>query len=431
MDILRSSASIYTTRSQSLKEDSDSLSLSITTSNRSEIKSSQSIIPVVSRSSPVHRKSKKDIKFNDSDKTEYFKEYKSTYDVSKRPENNDGTLNASSYEIHNSQSFVQSTLNKKWFLPSITSSDNYDNEVKTVNNLNNDILELNTAGSSNDYQNGDSIRMHLASLFNSDVIDVKTNNTEKSSISSYSSSISSRVNLGMSLKSLHSQVSTLTESEIPKQQQQQQRLLMHSNSFKKTIIPSVSKTVMKQQRVLTENVTIIPGQIRFKHTNNNDLSNQISSDHNNHNEFLSELFESEISSSIKFPDRFPTSTSHKIYPPLEQIKKLTHDLHESPIAHTKRKLQSRNKKLDENKNKNDIIDIKVRDLLSIPVIMNNSTTLIQPITTSMTTTTTTTSRLLTGSSLKATVKDDNNSANFFFPAVLMVSNPEEELSSDH
>jgi hypothetical protein len=133
MDILRSSALLYSRGGgQSIKDDDDAESLSLSATKRSRMKPSLSSIPAAIRS-PAGMKSRGDaISRSDSDKYEYFKEYKNKYeyDESTIPENN------VPYEVHNSQSFVQSTLSKKWFLPSITSLTPDNNYDETVNDFN-------------------------------------------------------------------------------------------------------------------------------------------------------------------------------------------------------------------------------------------------------------------------------------------------------
>jgi hypothetical protein len=240
--------------------------------------------------------------------------------------------------------------------------------------------------------------MHLASLFSADL---EPKQTDKSSIGS--SSLSSRGNFGASLQSINSQISTLTEPES-------QLLLMQKGT---SSLRENSKSVSTpSKRVATEALTMIPGQIRLKLVNKSSNS----SSHDQHSVFFSDLFESETPS-INFPDRFPTSTSQKTYPPLEQISKLNHDLKESPMALTQKKFQSRGRRRDDKR----VIDERVREVLSIPVIMNSTRPHPKA------------AAGLTGHPLKASSADHNiikegedsiSSSNFYFPAVLMASNPD-------
>lgn len=434
MEILRSSALLYSRGGQSIKDDddADAESLSLSATNRPGTKPSYPSIPAAIRS-PAHRKARGDaaaiLKSEDSDgKYEYFKEhrnkYEYEYDESKIPENN------VPYEVHNSQSFVQSTLSKKWFLPSITSLTTPDNNYdETVDDFNGRGDLISSSEDKNgelliviywmpriiismvmfvEYSIGDSIRMHLASLFSSDL---EPKHSDKSSIGS--SSLSSRGYFGASFQSINSQISALTES-------QSQLLMQKGTSSLRRNIKSVSTP---SKRIATESLTIIPGQIRLKQSSN-------SSSHDQHSVFLSDLFESETSL-IEFPDRFPTSTSHKTYPPLEQISRLNHDLKESPMALTQRKFQqSRDSRRDDKRKGGGDIDARVRDVLSIPVIMSSTRPLPGE------------AAGFTGSPLKATAKDtsstdhhhiikeeekeegSSSSSNFFFPVVLMASNRE-------
>jgi len=147
MEILRSSALLYSRGGgQSIRDDDDADSLSLSETKRSKMKPSLSSIPAAIRSPAVMKSRGNAISRSDSDKYEYFKEYnnKYEYDESKIPDNN------VPYEVHNSQSFVQSTLSKKWFLPSITSLTPDKSYDETVNDFNGR-ADL----SSNEDQNGE------------------------------------------------------------------------------------------------------------------------------------------------------------------------------------------------------------------------------------------------------------------------------------
>lgn len=464
MEILKSSASLHSrgggqSSINGVDDDYDdaadeSLRLSSATkTNRPGTKPSRSSssIPAAATAirSPTRMKSRGDAAISRSEldgKYEYFKEYNNN-ESKMLAENNNVP-----YEVHNSQSFIQSTLNKKWFLPSITFDNNDDDDDQSME-------DFNDRGSSEDkngeyvpdnsldgyrralsyyslswygdccnvlccasitYCIGESIRMHLASLFSSDLEEPQhQQTTDKSSIGS--SSLSSRGYFGASLQSITSQISTLTESESQLLMRRTTSTIRRRRNMKSSSSSIVSTTPSSKKRFATETLTIIPGQIRLKLMN--ESSNNNSSSHDQHSVFLSDLFESETPSMIKFPDRFPTSTSRKTYPPLEQISKLNHDLKESPMALTQRKFQqSRGRSRRDDKRKGGDIDERVRDVLSIPVIMSPT----RP-------------ALTGGPPLKATAaakddasttdhhittkegEDSSSSSNFYFPAVLMAS----------